>query len=151
MNRLDVQTSRLQPVLAAFLALIFVPLGVASLYFGLSKGFSAVPVMIGLLMLATLGGVPGLVRRGHANSVRYFSGDGLQRNDGQWLAWTDLERVVNQVRRDPGRPSQKSLWRTEIRFRDGRSAWLLPMRVGNRREVADFVRGLPCEHVEVNV
>ena len=141
----------MQPVLVVILGLIFIPLAAGSLFTGLSSGVSVMPVAMGVLMLATFGGVMWLIRRGHARSVRYFSGDGLERNDGQWLAWADLERVVNQVRVDPLASGGKKLWRTEIWFRGGRSAWLLPARIGNRQQVDGRVRGLPCEHTEVNV
>jgi hypothetical protein len=151
MDRLDVQTSKLQPVLAVVLCLIMGPLALGSMIVGLDDGLSPVPVAIGGLMLATLGGVLWLQRRGHSRSVRYFSDTGLERNDGQFLAWENLERVVDQVRANPASPGDKALWRTEIRFRDGEAAWLLPMRVGNRREVDGFVRALPCEHAEVEV
>jgi hypothetical protein len=149
MDRLDVRTNRLVPVL--ILAPIFIPLAAASLITGLSSGVSAMPIVMGVLMLATFGGVMWIVRRGHTKSVRYFSGEGLERNDGEWLAWADLERVVDQVRVNAAMPGDKKLWRTEIWFRGGRSAWLLPTRIRNRGEIAAFVRGLPCEHAEVKV
>jgi hypothetical protein len=151
MDRLDVETSRMQPVLVAILGVIFIPLAVMSMITGVSDGGSPVGVMLGLLMLATFGGVMWLVRRGHSRSVRYFSTEGLRRNDGTSLAWADLERVVHQVRVNPAMPGDKKLWRTEIWFRNGQSAWLLPMRVGNRRQVDGFVAALPCEHAEVRV
>lgn len=103
------------------------------------------------MMLATFAGVSWLMRRGHSRSVRYFSGEGLERNDGRRFAWTELERVVDQVRNNPARPGELALWRTEIWFRGGESAWLLPMRVSNRGEVKAFVRALPCEHAQKNV
>jgi hypothetical protein len=151
MDRLTVVTSKLQPVMAAVLGVIMVPLGLGSLASGVSRGFEVVPVAIGVMVLATFGGVVALVRRGRAKSVRYFSEQGLERNDGQWLAWADLERVVDQIRADPSRPRMKALWRTEIWFRNGQSAWLLPLRVRNFGEVREFVRTLPCDHAEVNV
>lgn len=151
MDRLDVQTSRMQRVMAAILGVMMVPLGLLSLFAGVKDGVSVMPLGMGVLMLATFGGVMCMVRRGHSRSVRYFSNEGLERNDGQWLAWSDLQRVVDQVRPDPGRPDQLKLWRTEIQFRSGETAWLLPTRVGNRREVTAFVNGLPCEHTQTRV
>ena len=151
MNRLDVQTSRMQPVMGAILGVIMVPPGLLSLYAGVKDGVEVGPLGIGVLMLATFGGVMWLVRRGHSRSVRYFSNEGLERNDGQWLAWSDLQRVVDQVRPDPGRPDQLQLWRTEIEFRSGEKAWLLPTRIANRGEVTAFVRGLPCEYTQTRV
>jgi hypothetical protein len=149
MNRLDVQTSRLQPVAAASAGIIMVPLGLAALVTGLASGGGIVPVAIGAMVLGTFGLVVWLGRRAHAKSVRYFSSEGLERNDGKWLAWADLDRVVYQVRLN--RAGQKGLWRTEIRFRNGEAAWLLPLRVRNGRDVSDFVSSLPCDHVEERV
>jgi len=150
MDRLDVRTNRMQPVLVVILAIIFIPLVLASLFTGLSSG-GVMSLLMSVLVLGTFGGVMWIIRRGSAKSVRYFSRDGLERNDGQRLPWTELERVVYQVRVDPTGLGGKRLWRTEIWFRGGRSAWLLPTRISNRGEVDGFVRGLPCEHAEVKV
>jgi len=149
MDRLDVQTSRVQPVAAAVAGIIMVPLGLAAIATGLTSGGGIVPVAIGVVMLATFGLVVWLGRRAHAKSVRYFSSDGLERNDGRWLAWADLDRVVYQVR--VNRAGAKGLWRTEIRFRNGEAAWLVPLRIRNGRDVSDFVSRLQCDHVEERV
>ncbi len=148
MDRLDVQTSRLQPAAAALAGLIMVPLGVVSVITGLRAGAIA-PVGIGVAMLALFGLVVWLGRRAHGRSVRYFSPEGLQRNDGKFLAWADLDRVVYQIRENP--PGKKKLWRTEVRFRNGGAAWLLPLRVRNARDVSEYLGGLPCEHAEEQV
>ncbi|HEY9282434.1 MAG TPA: hypothetical protein VIP46_03175 [Pyrinomonadaceae bacterium] len=151
MSRLEVKTSKLQLILAVLLGLLFVPLGLASLAGGLSGGFRIVPVALGLLMLGTFAAVMWLARRGHAKSVRYFSGEGLVRNDGRSFAWGDLSRVVNQTRITSLAHGTKAVWRIEIQFGNGESAWLIPTKVGNYPEVSEFVRGLPCEHAEVRV
>lgn len=151
MNRLEVKTSKLQLVLAAMLGLLFVPLGLASLAGGLAGGFKVVPVALGLLMLCAFAAVMWLARRGHARSVRYFSDEGLVRNDGRSFAWADLSRVVDQIRVTSLAHGTKAVWRTEIQFGDGESAWLIPTKVGNYAEVSEFVRRLPCEHAEVKV
>ena len=151
MSNLEVKTSKLQLILAVLLGLFFVPLGLVSLFGGLSKGFEVVPMGLGLLMLGMFAAVMWLVRRGHARSVRYFSGEGLVRNDGRSLAWADLDRVVNQIRITSLAHGTKAVWRTEIQFRNGESAWLIPTKVSNYPEVSEFVRRLPCEHAEVRV
>lgn len=148
MNRLDVETSRVQSAAAIAAGVIMVPLGVGAIATGLAGSGGMVPVAIGVVMLATFGLVVWLQRRAHARSVRYFSDEGLERNDGKWLPWTDLERVIYQIRVVEG---QKKLWRVEIRFRNDQAAWLVPLRVRNARDVSDFVGALPCEHTEKNV
>ena len=145
MSRLNVETSR-QPFAATVVAgVIMVPLGLGVLVSGVAGGMEIVPMGLGAALLATFAGVVWLTRRAHARSVRYFSDEGLERNDGRWLPWADLERVIYQVRVVGG---DKKLWRTEIRFRDDQAAWLLPLRVRNGRDVSDFVGSLPCEHTE---
>ena len=146
MSRLDVQTSGMQPRMALVAGFIMVPLGLLSLASGLMGGISVVPLGIGVAMLGMFGFVLWLSRKGRSKSVQYFSNEGLQRGDGRWLPWSELERVVYQIRVRPG-DDTKGLWRTEIWFRNGESAWLLPLQVRNAREVNGLVASLPCEHV----
>ncbi len=103
------------------------------------------------MMLVMFAAVMWLVRRGHARSIRYFSDEGLVRNDGRSFAWADLSRVVNQFRITSMAHNTKLIWRTEIQFRNGESAWLIPTKINNYREVNEFVRNLPCEHTEFRV
>jgi hypothetical protein len=151
MKRLEVKTSKLQFILAVLLGLFFVPFGLLSLIDGWLKGFAPVPLGIGLMLLVTYGAIIWLVRRGHARSVKYFSDEGLARNDGRSFAWVDLNRVVDQIKITSIAHNTKKLWRTEIQFKNGESAWLIPMKVNNFREVSEYVRDLPCEHTEVIV
>jgi hypothetical protein len=151
MNKLEVKTSKLQLILAILLGLFFVPFGLLSLMDGLSKGFAVVPLGMGLMMLVAYGAIIWLIRRGHANSVKYFSDEGLARNDGRSFLWNDLNRVVDQIRITSIAHHTKALWRTEIQFKNGESAWLIPTKVSNFREVSEFVRNLPCEHTEIIV
>lgn len=151
MNRLEVKTSKLQFILAVLLGLFFVPLSLFNLINGIMNGFEIVPLGIGIMGLAVFAVIIWLVRRGYVKSVKYFSDEGLVRNDGRAFKWADLSRVVNQIRRSPASPSRMALWRTEIQFKNGESAWLIPAKVNNYREVSEFVRSLPCEHTEVNV
>ena len=151
MNRPEVKTNKLPLILAVLLGLFFIPLGLWCLIAGLAKGFTPVPFGLGLMMLATYGAVVWLVRRGHARSVKYFSDEGLVRNDGLVLAWADLSRVVNQLRVTSIADNTKTLWRTELHFDGHQSAWLIPNKVSNFREVSEVVHNLPCEHMEVIV
>jgi hypothetical protein len=59
--------------------------------------------------------------------------------------------VVDQIRITSLAHGTKAVWRTEIQFRNGESAWLIPTKVGNYTEVREFVRRLPCEHAEIRV
>ncbi len=142
---LEVKTGKLQFVLIILLGLFFVPAGFGFLYRGISKGFSVVPLAAGVMMLLLYGAVFWLVLRGYRKSVRQFTREGLTRNDGRAFQWANLSRVVDKIRLVHGRPT---IWRTEIRFNDGDTAWLIPTKVGNYGEVRAYVDNLPCEHTE---
>lgn len=151
MNRLAVKTGKFSSILTILLGIIFVPLSLFSLVGGVSDGLKIVPLGIGFMIPTIFVAVLLLVRRGHSNSVRYFSDEGLTLNDGRSFAWTDLSRVVNQIRIISVAHQTKSLWRIEIQFKSGETAWLIPTKIANFAEVRDFVNNLPCEHTEVRV
>ena len=147
MNQMEVKASKLPFALVILLGLFFVPMGLVSLLTGLLEGFAIAPLGIGVMSLIMFGVIVWVIRRGHKRSVKYFSGEGLVRNDGRSFSWTDLSRVVVQVRIRP--TGGKSLWRTEIQFKNGESAWVIPTKVSNYGEVAELISSLPCEHKEV--
>ncbi|HMF56538.1 MAG TPA: hypothetical protein VK619_09355 [Pyrinomonadaceae bacterium] len=146
--RLKVETSKLHFVLLGLLGLFFVPASLLLVKDAVSKGFKIAPLAIGFVLLVLYGVIVWLVRRGYVMTVKYFSDEGLVRNDGRSFAWAELSRVVDQIRFN--RVSNiKGIWRTEIQFKNGESAWLIPVKINNFREVNEFVRNLPCEHTEV--
>jgi len=147
MNRLDVETSKLQPMAAVVAGVVMVPIALLSLASGVMRGFAPMPLVMGVLMLAMYGALVALVRWGGRKSIRYLTEEGMERGDGRWLPWTDLERVVRKIRVKPG-TNTKAIWRTEIWFKNGESAWLLPLRARNFEEVNELVGTLPCEHTE---
>ena len=146
MGRLEVEASKTTLVLVILLGLFFIPMGLASLLGGLLKGFKVVPFGIGLTCLIFFGALVGLILRGHRRSVKSISDEGLVRNDGRSFSWSELSRVVDKVRVRPS--GRKTIWRTEIRFKDGESAWVIPGKVNNYAEVDALVNNLPCEHTE---
>src|SRR5687767_232331 len=131
MNNLEVKTSSLSLILIIILGIIFIPLGVVSLANGLLNNFKIVPLGIGLMMLISFGAIIWLVRRGHSKSIKYFSHEGVTLNDGSRFQWSDLNRVVNQFRITSTAHGTQSLWRTEIHFSNGQSAWLIPTKISN--------------------
>jgi hypothetical protein len=150
MNRLEVRTSKVTFVCAVLLGLIIVPLALGNLYHAISRGRIITPLLIGVPMLALLGAVLWIARRGHLRSVKCFTEEGLTRNDGRRFAWADLNCVVDQLHSKRGTTGD-FIWRTEIQFKNGESAWLIPGKIANSREVREYVAGLPCEHKTVRV
>jgi len=149
-KRLEVKTLNRQFVSLILLGLLMVPLGSLLLISELLKGSKLAPAMlvIGFMPLIMCGVVAWMFRRAYVKSVRYFSGEGLVLNDGRSFAWTDLSRVVDRVRFNRV-TNFKGIWRIEIQFKNGESAWLLPTKISNFPEVYELVRSLPCEHTEV--
>jgi hypothetical protein len=149
-KRLEVKTRGLQFVMVVLLGLFMVPLGALLVVGELSKGPRLAParLAVGLAPVAAYGAVAWLFRRAHVRSVKYFSDEGLVRNDGRSFAWADLGRVVDRVRLNRV-TGIKYIWRVEIQFSNGDAAWLLPTKIGNFPEVYKLVGGLPCEHAEV--
>jgi hypothetical protein len=150
MNQLNVKTSKVTFILLGLLGLIFIPLSLGSLIVSMQNRFSLTGIMLGFAMLAMFGFIVWIVLRGHFKSVKYFTDWGLIRNDGRRFNWVNLSHVVYQVRYNHSL-KRKSLWRTEIRFKDNSAAWLIPSKVSNFQEIDDFVGNLPCEHVEQEV
>jgi hypothetical protein len=151
-KRLEVKTGSRQFILIVLLGLFMIPLGSLLLIGELSKGSKLAPamLMVGFAPLITYGAVAWLFRRAYVKSIKYFSDEGLVLNDGRSFAWADLSRVVDRIRlnRITG---VKFIWRTEIHFKNGEAAWLLPTKVRNFNEVYKLVGSLPCEHAEVRV
>jgi hypothetical protein len=135
---LEVETSKLHPILLILLGLLLVPLGFLVSIQGLTQGDTR-GITIGFTILAVYAGIILVIWRGLAKAVKYFTAEGLERRDGRSFLWTDLSRVV-----DRGQEGQ--VWRTEIYFKNGEAAWLMWYYVVNNDEVSDFVSSLPCEH-----
>jgi len=148
MEQLVVKTSKFPYVLIVLLGLFFVPFGVGLLIAGVVRGGDVGSLGIGFLLLLTFTGIVLLMRRGHRKSVKYFSPEGLVRNDGHSFKWSELNRVVNKVRITNMTTNSKALWRTEIQFKNGESARVIPTKVSNYGEVGEFINSLLCEHTE---
>jgi hypothetical protein len=148
MKTLDVETSKQQFTAAILLGLFIVPMSFLTMSSAMRRGFRIAPFTLGFAMLTVYVFVLWLVRRARARSVKRFSPEGLQRFDGQSFAWSDLTRVVKQIKK---RGYRRFYWRTEIQFANGKSAWLLPGSISNLEEVSAYIEGLPCEHTEVVV
>ena len=112
-----------------------------------SGGLKPVPLAIGALLFVTFVVVLWLYFRGHRRTVARFTPLGLRRNDGREFAWSGLNRIVDKMAIKPG-SQRKRLWRTEIQFTDGSSAWLIPSKISNFDEVYSHLKGLQCEHVQ---
>ncbi len=150
---LKVKTSKAPIIAIAVLGILLVPLELFFLVAGIIT-FNGVGIAIGLMGLVVFSLALGLFLWGYFKSVKHFTNDGLTRNDGRQFYWKELNRVAYQKSRMPIKTrsrSGSSLWRIEIQFRDGSSAWVIPAKILNFGEVSNFVDGLPCEHIREKV
>ena len=148
-NQLIVKASKPVYALLIPLGLFFVPFGAWFIVNSFRDTYRKSHWIIGVLMILIYAVIFGVVFSGYRKSVKYFTAEGLKRNDGKEFLWTDLSRVVNQIKRK--RYGGFAIWRTEIQFKNGSAAWLIPSKVRNNSEVWDFVNNLPCEHLENRV
>lgn len=146
MNELEVKASKFPFVMIAIFGTIFLPLASWILFSGIRSGLKPVPLAIGIVMFAVFAGVVFLFLRGRSNSVKYFTPSGIERMDGRKLPWNELKRVVDKMASKSA--TRKGLWRTEIQFNDGNSAWLIPSKIANYKDVRAYVEALNCERVQ---
>lgn len=141
-KRIDVKESKLTKILSIVLGLFFIPIGLV-LFFNGIQGGKVVPLGLGLAMIIMFAVVIFLTTRGSRKGVRYFSGSGIGLANGDEIPYTDLHSVVDMLAMRSA--TRKGLWRTELRFKDGGIAWLIPNKISNFDEVHAFARSLPCQ------
>jgi len=74
-------------------------------------------------------------------SVRFIDASGITRGDGRHFAWTEFCGVVTQTARR--RFGGLYVWRKELAFANGETAWLIPHRIKNAAEVFEYFNRLP--------
>ena len=145
---IQIKSSQLQITSLVLLGLFLIPVSLMTIKDAVQRGFKIGPLILGLVMLSLYVVALRLNLRGRRRSVKSFSETGLVRRDGQQFAWKDLSRVVVQIKIS-GR--KRVHWRTEIHFKPGECAWVLPRSISNRDEMRAYLDSLPCEHTEVIV
>lgn len=99
-------------------------------------------VLIGVPLFFFLSVFLFLMLRARKNVVKMIDSSGVTRGDGRHFAWQNFCGVVSQVAFNQ-RTQQRYLWRIELNFENGETAWIIPNRVKNFEEVLEFVRLLP--------
>lgn len=95
----------------------------------------AVPLLI-LLSFLTF-----LTIRAKRQAVKSIAANGITRGDGRHFAWTEFCGVITQTARS--RFGKNHVWRSELAFANGETAWLIPHRIKNADEVFDYISKLP--------
>ncbi len=79
--------------------------------------------------------------RARRNALKIIDATGFTRGDGRHFAWTEFRGAITLMARN--RLGKTYVWRTELVFADGESAWLIAPRIHNYEEVFGYVDGLP--------
>ena len=95
----------------------------------------AVPILLLLSVIFYL------MIRAKRNAVKVFDASGITRGDGRQFSWNEFCGVVTRI--DINYARQKYVWRIELAFANGESAWIIPNRIKNADEVFNFVAALP--------
>ena len=98
-------------------------------------------VVLSGLILALIGTFVFLTIRAKRQAARLFDSSGITRGDGRLFAWNEFRGAVTKTA--VTRYSLKYVYRVELVFASGESAWLIPQRVKNYGEVFAFVDALP--------
>lgn len=140
-RQLEVIYSRVQDVAFAMLAVIMGgPLLLALLTSSHVKPAAFVAIAMVLAALFTVGF---LRVRSKRKAARRFDSTGVLRGDGRLLEWADFHGGLRKTRRrTPSGP--ELLWRYELIFANGETAWLIPEQIKNDEEVFAYVRSLPA-------
>ncbi len=93
------------------------------------------------LILSLIGTCIFLTIRAKRRAARLFDSSGITRGDGRRFAWSEFRGAV--VKTANSRYNLKYVYRVELVFADGESAWLIPQRVKNYAEVFAFADRLP--------
>jgi hypothetical protein len=92
-------------------------------------------------ILSLIGAFIFLTIRAKRRAACLFDSSGITRGDGRFFAWSEFRGAV--VKTGNSRFNLKYVYRVELVFANGESAWLIPQRVKNYAEVFAFADALP--------
>lgn len=80
--------------------------------------------------------------RARRKAAHLIDDSGIICGDGKHFAWNEFCGVISQV--DLNQLTQrKYVWRVELAFENGETAWLIPNRIKNYDEVFSYIANLP--------
>lgn len=88
-----------------------------------------------------------LMLRATKNAVKLIDNSGVTRGDGRHFAWQNFCGAISQTAFNR-RTQRKYIWRIELAFENGETAWLIPNRIKNAEEVFNYVTALPLAHLK---
>ena len=146
-RQIEVRYKKYYALIYAFIAVFFGGMALLISYQSLTGQFEQAngKIIKGVLFPAVLFVIPlvvgVLIIRAKRRAVISFDNSGITRGDGKHFAWNEFRGVVTQTARN--RYRQKYIWREELIFDDDEQAWIIPNRVKNYDEVANYISQLP--------
>ncbi len=147
-NRIEVSYQKLYDILFALIFFFFGGMLLLIIYQNFTSRFIkpadaiirslifAVPIILLLSVICYL------MIRAKRNALKFFDASGIKRGDGRIFAWNEFCGTVTQTAFNQ-RTQRKYIWRVELVFANGESAWLIPNRIKNYDEVFNYVASLP--------
>lgn len=144
--KIEVTYTNFQTILLVGLSLFFVLMSILLFYQTLTSQFSTTREIIvkGAFCLLLLGLVLLLISlaiRARRQAVKMFDASGVTRGDGKHFYWAEFCGVVTQTARN--RFGRTYVWRKELAFSNGETAWIIPQRIKNSNEVFEYLNKLP--------
>lgn len=145
-NRLEVLPTRFQDFLLAGLLIFWLPLNSFAFYSAITDQYTSsqgkiIKGAVFLFVFALMFLITFLIVRAKRKSVKFFDSNGITRRDGKHFAWSDFQGVATRTARK--RFGGYFVWREELLFKNGETAWLIPQRIKNYAEVLAYVEKLP--------
>lgn len=146
-QRIEVKYKKYYALIFAFIVIFFVGMALLISYQSLTGQFESAngKIIKGVLFPAVLFIIPLVIGvltiRAKRRAVILFDNSGITRGDGKHFAWSEFRGVVTQTAKN--QYQRKYVWREELIFGDGEQAWLIPNRIKNYEEVANYISQLP--------
>lgn len=146
-RQLEVKYKKYYALIFAFIVVFFVGMALLISYQGLTSQFESAngQIIKGVLFPLVLFVIPLVVSiliiRAKRRAVTLFDNSGITRGDGKHFAWNEFRGVVTQTAKT--QYQRKYVWRQELIFDGDEQAWIIPNRVKNYEEVANYISQLP--------
>lgn len=154
-SRIEVKYKHTYTVLFALIAAFFTAMSLLISYQAFNSQFESAngriikgilfPFCLFLIVLF----IAYLTLRAKRQSVKLFNSSGITRGDGRQFIWKDFRGTVTQTAFNQ-RTQRKYVWRIELAFSGGETAWIIPNRIKNFEDIFLYLKSLPKAMLENN-
>ena len=104
-------------------------------------------LIFGFPIILILAIISFLMIRTRRNAVRLIDKSGITCGDGRHFGWSEFCGVISQKALNRS-TQRKYIWRVELAFENGETAWLIPNRIKNYEEVFAYLTQLPSAQLK---